>query len=80
MYFAFRTLFDLGLGIGAGAAAVSAPFVTAFAVWDKWSERRIRANRAKAASRRRPPSISGNTEELPRITDGDIIKRRLSDR
>lgn len=74
MYFAFRTLFDLGFGIGVGVAVASAPFITALAVWDRWSERRVRSNRAKAAANRRPPSISGNTEELEAVRPGGTIR------
>lgn len=71
MDFPFSQLFDLGFGAGVGAGLVIAPLMCAFAVWDSWSERRSKARRA---SRRRPPSISGNTEPLPVVREGDIIK------
>ena len=75
MGFPYDQLIALGLSPGAGVGLAACPFILAFSLWDAWSERRIRANRAKAAARRRPPSISGNTEELPAIRPGITIKR-----
>lgn len=74
MGFPYDQLIVLGLSLGAGVGLAACPFIVAFAVWDAWSERRIRANRAKAAARRRVPSVSSNTQELPVVSQGTRFK------
>ena len=68
--FPFTDLFELGFGLGAGLAAVAAPITAAVVLFDHALDRRARGKRA---ARRRVPSVSGNTQELPRITEGDKI-------
>ena len=71
MGFPYYQLIVLGLSLGAGVGLATCPFIVAFAVWDAWSERRSKERRA---SRRRPPSILADTEELPAVGEGAIIR------
>lgn len=68
--FPFTDLFELGFGLGAGLAAVAAPITAAVVLFDHALDRRARGKRA---ARRRVPSVSGNTQELPRIVGSQKI-------
>ncbi len=66
----FAPLFQAGFDIGAGLAAIILPIVGTLMAVDHYLKHRKRQARR---ARRRPPSITGNTQELPVVPSEKII-------